>query len=366
MDVSYFFFNLNQHLSAINADYVEEIFSLPELILIPNAPLGIVGVIDLRGEVLPILDFQPTSDAQPQPYQLTDSVIVLSHAELRIGIVAKSIHGVRDISSQEIKSNLSHYSEQINPEARKFIFGKVTTEDPFFVLSDPQSWFNSGEIKQVISVTSFLVNEIYGDARTDFPESGAEILEQKDPRSPADFCSDSTLEAQMVFRQRAESLRRSLDEDASMEGAQTLVVVSLKDKLFGIESQIVREFITVTKATPIPCCPSHIIGNINLRGEVLTIIDVGRALGLELNDLAIQPKAIVAELDDMTIGIIVEDIQDAMFTVNPRVIQGVSDPALARRHDYIQGAVPYEHQMVHILNLSALLKSDALVVNERV
>ncbi|MEO1296048.1 MAG: chemotaxis protein CheW [Cyanobacteria bacterium J06636_16] len=366
MNTPYFFFTLNQHLSAIKTDYMEEVFSLPELILIPNAPLGIVGVIDLRGEVLPILDLQLIADSRPEPYQLTDSVVVVSHAELRIGIVAKSIQGLRDVSSEDINTDLSQYQEQLSPEVRRFISGQGVAEEPFFVLSEPQNWFSSGEIQQVISVTSFLVNEIYSSSRVDATQYGVEAFEPNNSIGQTKSPQKLTLEAQTIFRQRAESLRRSLDEDASMEGSNTFVIVSLNNKFFGIESQIVREFITVTEATPIPCCPNHIIGNINLRGEILTIIDIGKALDLELNSLAIKPKAIVAELDNMTIGIVVEDIQDAMFTINPKSIQGISDPALALKRAHIRGAVPYQHQMMHILDLSALLKSEELVVNERV
>ena len=366
MEIPHFFFTLNQHLSAVKADYVEEVFALPELILLPNAPLSIVGVIDLRGDVLPILDLQLITETQPEPYQLTDSVVVLKHAELRLGIVVKSVQGLRDISLQEVDPDLTDYQAQINQDARRFISGKVTTEEPFLVLSEPKNWFNPGEIQQVISVTSFLINEIYGDAPVDSTQSRPDDSEQTPLTNQTNFCPNETLEAQMMFRQRAENLRQSVDENPSIEGAKTFVIVSLNNKLFGLDSQSIREFITVTEATPIPCCPTHIIGHINLRGEILTIIDVGKVLGLELNTLKTSPKAVVAELEGTTVGIVVEDIRDAMFTINPHSIQGITDPALAMKRDYIQGTATYQHQTMHILDISPLLQSDELVVNERI
>lgn len=364
METSYFLFSLNQQLSAIKSDYVEEVFALPELILIPDAPLGIVGVIDLRGEVLPVLDLNLTVDELPRQYQLTDSVVVLNQAQLRIGIIVTAVHGLKDISAQAIEPGLFEQPTLINPAIRKLLAGVVTTDETIFVLSELQNWFNTGEIQQFISVTSFLVNEIHSGTRTDLLQSETAISDSSPSDSRMSFRPTASPEERMIFRQRAENLRRSPDEDLSSEGAKTLVVISLNKKLFGIDSQIVREFITVNQATPIPCCPTHIIGNMNLRGEILTVVDIGKSLNLALKDLSRTPKAIVAEFGNTTVGIVVDDIREAMFAVYPRDIQEVSDPDLAMKRSYVEGAVPSNDQMINILDLPTLLQSNDLVVNE--
>ncbi|MEM9003094.1 MAG: chemotaxis protein CheW [Cyanobacteria bacterium P01_F01_bin.86] len=366
METSYFFFNLDQHLAAVDADYIEEVFALPELILIPEAPLGIVGVIDLRGEVLPILDVRLTFGTQPQLYQLTDNIIVLNHGQLRIGIIATSIQGLRDVTIQEIKTDFSESMAWMNPNTKKFLSGMVTEEETFFILSDPTNWFGVGEIQQVISVTSFLVTEIYSGSRTDILLPENRSVEQDFLPLQTGFCPAATPEAQKIFRQRSENLRRSLDENELVEGTRTLVVITLNNLLLGIDSYAVREFITLSQATPIPCCPTYIIGNINLRGEILTVIDIGPFLDLELKDLSIAPKAIVAELENITVGILVQDIQEVMFSVNPRSIQSSAGSGLKVKSDYIQGVVSYKDQVMHILDLPALLQSSEIVVNEMV
>ena len=87
MKTPYCLFKINQYFSAIKADCVEEVFALPELILVPNAPSGIIGVIDLRGDVLPVVDLRPSQEDQTQHYLLTDNIIIIRQADLRIGMV---------------------------------------------------------------------------------------------------------------------------------------------------------------------------------------------------------------------------------------------------------------------------------------
>lgn len=274
METAYFLFNINQHLTAIKAEYVAEVFALPELILIPDSPLNIVGLLNLRGEVLPILDFSPKGDSGSgdQSYRLTDSVIVLSQAQLKIGLVVNAVQSMRELSSQNMTSETAGSHAGISPALEKIAAGVIFNEDanegPILILNEPSSWFSGGEIQQFVSVTSFLIN----DSR-DYSSRGLLQSEEQSPNqlsapdtaaSENRFCPTATLEERITFQQRADNLRRSLDEDQPVEGTKSLVVIALDNQLFGVDFQNVREFITIHQATPIPCCPAHIVGNTNL------------------------------------------------------------------------------------------------------
>ena len=129
MDTSYCLLEINQCHSAVSTTYVEEVFSLPELILIPNAPLGIIGVIDLRGDTLPIVDLQlnnESNEASTRDYQLTDSIIVLRQADLRVGIIVNAIRGIRELSIQDLTINLEEYEETFNLNLIRFFAGVVS------------------------------------------------------------------------------------------------------------------------------------------------------------------------------------------------------------------------------------------------
>ncbi|NER79499.1 MAG: chemotaxis protein CheW [Leptolyngbya sp. SIO1D8] len=363
MEISYFVFDLDQHLSAIEATYVEEVLALPELILIPDAPLGIVGVLDLRGDVLPVLDLRQRTETLLSPYQLSDRIIVLNQDQLRIGIIVNTVQGLREIPSQDITSERVEHTDWLKPDARHLVSGMISGEEAIFTLSEPKGWFNVNEIQQFVSVTSFLVTEIQSKTQADDNLSGEQLPDNSSSTAKTPFCPTATPEEQLIFRQRAEQLRRSLDENQSEEETKTLVVIALDNHLFGIDSQVVREFITIRQATPIPCCPPYIIGNINLHGEILTIVDICQPLNLSSKSLTRNPKAVVFEFKETAVGVVVDGILDAMFSINPTEIQTIPAAMLAVKSDYIQGIASYNDQKLHILNLPTLLLGDELVVN---
>ncbi|MEM9976746.1 MAG: chemotaxis protein CheW, partial [Cyanobacteria bacterium P01_D01_bin.2] len=302
METPYCLFEIDRCYSAVEAVYVEEVFALPELVLIPNAPLGVIGVIDLRGDTLPIVDFRLETENQPRSYQLTDSIVVLNQADLRIGVVVNSVKGIRELSVQGATTALKERPELSNLDVNRFFAGMASDTD-IFILSSPQAWFKPGEIQQVISVTRFLVSDFY-DSRAERERSEAQPSE--DPGMM--FAPTATREERAAFRQRAESLRQSLSEERSTTDSRSLITVALDNNIFGIDSSLVREFITINQATPIPCCPKHIIGNMNLRGEILTIVDVSKSLGLSLKSLPRKPKAVVLEFEDTLTVVIVEEV----------------------------------------------------------
>lgn len=349
MEIAYFLFTLNHQLSALNAVHIEEVFALPELTLMPEAPLGIIGVLTLRGEGLPILDLSLEPHKSPPSYQITDSVMVLNQPPLRVGILVKAVHGIRELSSQGLETEVLDFHSPLPSRLKHLVAGTITTPEnaeTLFVFKDPQDWFSPADIEQLLSINRFWTNNL-------------------PPETPAAFfCPTWTPEEQMIGRQRAENLRRPLEAERSAAGFQTLVVAIIGGRLVGIDSQQVQEFITLRQAMPIPCCPPHIVGSLNLRGEILTVIDISQPLNLEVRPLPEAPKAIVVQMEETTAVIVVEAILDAMFALNPQDLRAVSDETLPTQANYIQGTALYEGLTMHLLNLTALLRSQELVVNE--
>lgn len=98
----------------------------------------------------------------------------------------------------------------------------------------------------------------------------------------------------------------------------------------------------------------------------MTVIDISRSLNLSLKDLSRTPKALVVEDGDTVVGVIVEDIRDAMFVISPNDIKATSDLAAPVQQKYIQGTALYRDQVLHILDLPLLLQSEEVVINEMV
>ncbi|MEM6253189.1 MAG: chemotaxis protein CheW [Cyanobacteria bacterium P01_D01_bin.156] len=356
MKTSYCLFKVNQHLSAINADYLEEVFSLPELILVPNAPSGIIGVIDLHGDVLPVVDFRVNPEEQSRHYELADSLIILKQNDLKVGVIANEVQGVRDLSIQGTMTELPEHQAWMSSDTKGFFAGLLLNENNIFILNEPQAWFNPGELQQVIAVTRFLVDDFY-DNRLDQNKTtlSAETIITA-------FCPDASAQEKSIFRQRADGLRQLPETIQANTALKTLIVVALDDCLIGIDATYVREFITVTQAIPVPCCPRYIVGNTNLRGEVVTVVDITEPLGFSAKTLSKNPMAVVVELENALAAVVIEEIRDALFELKPSAMETAVPPMM--NHRFIQGMVPYGEQMMHILDIPTFFHSDELMVNE--
>ena len=368
MQTPYFIFEIEQNTYGVSAEHISEVLALPEIILLPNVPLGIVGVIDIRGEILPVLDLRLQVDDQPLPYDLTDSLVVLEQKHVRIGMIVNSIDDLQTIAAEDITVEIEETQNVINPQLERLFAGSATQADRhIWLLGDPAAWFEPSEVQQVVAVTRFLVNEINSqtsDALVNSSQGKGHEAEPSLAIAKIDFCPTATPEERQIFYRRAEALRQSADRNQQIEDTKTLVVIVLNDHYFGIEAELVKEFMTIQQATPVPCCPNHILGNMNLRGEVVAIVDIAQSLGLVLHNLAYKPKAVVVEFANTFVTIVVEAIREATFSIRPSELNDVVELGLPIRSRYVQGAVPYGDQSLYVLDLPSLLRSNVLAVNE--
>jgi purine-binding chemotaxis protein CheW len=356
---SYLTFSLNNYLYGINLVYVEELFSLPELTPIPENPYKIVGLVNIRGNIVPVIDFNLTLDYQSLDYHLTDSLVVLKWQEFRLGIIVNQIYEVINIYPEQITNEIDYQQEFSVIEQRKVIDGVAEIPVKILILSNPENWFKSVEIQQILSWKNLLEPKIIFNYNGDkFSANDSELLLSQEPV----FCPNATLEETTTFRQRADNLRLP-PESQDLKAFITLAVFTLNGNFFGIDLEMVREFTDIRQVTPIPCVKAHIIGNMNLRGEILTLIDICGLLNLPLMGIANNSKAMVVEVEGIVAGLMVEEVCDVMFSLNSQDIRAV--PTIhSVNHEYLQGAVLYHEKIMSILDLPKIFLKGGLIVDE--
>lgn len=347
----YLTFTLNESVYGIDTFAVEEIFFLPELTPIPEAPRDIIGVVNVRGEILPVMDINIRFGYQGEDYRISDSVIVLKSGDLRVGIIVNNVQDVKNIEEDSISSEISIGRDSIINQRRKFIAGIARKEENIIVILDSDNLIHYIEKQNIDENTA----EIALD------NSAEDHLSLEKKRV---FCVSATPEEREIYQQRAESLRQKTETE-ERDGYKPLAIVALDDEFFGMDLSIVREFTEITQLTPIPCCPHHIIGNMNLRGEILTLVDIRNLLNLSQKDMGGKSQAIVVQVDDIVAGIKVEDVVDVMF-LNPQDVTSVPTALHALNNDYLQGTAPYSDKMMTILDLPKILLSTSLAVDEAV
>lgn len=170
---------------------------------------------------------------------------------------------------------------------------------------------------------------------------------------------DNTTE---ILKARAKALAREPDgTDVSGGGIQVLEFV-LSYERYGIESRFVREVYPLKALTPVPCTPAFVLGIINVRGRILSVIDIKKFFELPEQGLAELSQAVIVSNDAMEFGILADSIAGFRFVSTAGILPAL--PTLTGiRQDYLKGLT---RDRVVILDARKLLSETTLVVNERV
>jgi purine-binding chemotaxis protein CheW len=350
----YLIFALNNNLYGISTTYVEEVVPLPEWIPLHSEQSSIVGAVNLRGKPLQIVDLNHPSGERSTHYRLSDNILVFRGEDFHIGIIINEVHEVRNIPPQEISAVTDR--EPVEIERDQMIAGVAGDTENIFIMSNPEHWLSHVEKQQVISVEDSLEIKLLDDRNADISQANdSESLPNQQPS----FYENATPEERAIFRKRADNLRHSIESQA-VKDLIPLAVIALNGELFGIDLAIVREFTEIRQVTPVPCCPARIVGNMNLRGEILTLVDIRERLNLPLTAIAEGSKVMAIEIEGIVAGILVEEVRDVMYLLNPLEI---TDNA-SIHHQYLKGTAPYGEQMMGILDVPSIFVQGGLIVNQ--
>jgi purine-binding chemotaxis protein CheW len=355
---SYLIFRINNSLYGINTLSVKEIFLLPELTPIPQAPHGIVGAIDVRGHILPIMDLNVRfGQQQTGNYCLSDQIIVLEQED-RLGIIVNQVYEVRNIPEADIANQIRYDRQTTNNNEQHFIAGIVRSDERVLII------INLVNLLEYVSEPNYISKQEYLDRQTQTGYSFS--LQTKDSElmdNSFNLQAPITSEALAVLRERANRLRQIETIDRQDIHALNLAIVSLNEELFSVELKYVREFTNIDRVIPVPCCPSHIVGNMNLRGEILTLVDISQLLNLPPINLKKVSQLMVVEVEGLKFGLTIEKVHDTI-TVDAKAIDSVPAANYSTSKKYFQGTLSYQEKMVGILDIAKILQDGNLVVDQ--
>lgn len=346
---SYLIFELGSAHYGMATIAVQEIFLLPEIIPTLEAAFGVIGMVNVRGDILPILDLHRVLGRPSLPLQLTDWVIVVQGQGQRTGIVVQNVHNVQAIAPDTIHTPFT-YQPPTQPSF-SLIGGIATLESTLITLINPASL---GQFIAGIEPGFHPLDESNSQGIKPLPMAEYNLA----------LYDHLSLEARQQLKERSHRLSQTLTTQDDKEWV-SVAVLELEGEYFGVGLELVHELIDIHKLTPIPCCPPHILGNMNLRGEIVTLIDISRTLNLPSYSKNSRRKAIVAQWNDSNIGIAVDDIVDVL---NVNTAQIVPTPIAVHSivDDYLQGVAAYHDKMMSLINLPKVLMDNSLVVDEEV
>jgi len=130
----------------------------------------------------------------------------------------------------------------------------------------------------------------------------------------------------------------------------------ISEKLFGIELSNVSEVLTIPKISKIPSSPKHIVGVFNLRGAIITLVEISEIIGVDKQNPD-ESMVLIVDLENKQLGILVEKVLDVINVEESEIKLPTRDmsPKMAKN---IIGYYEKEGSgTINLLNLNELLTS---------
>jgi len=155
-------------------------------------------------------------------------------------------------------------------------------------------------------------------------------------------------------------------EDTSLEEAHDpitqWVTFFLENEKYGVPVSQVMEVLRFTEITPVPGAPDAVMGIINLRGNVVTVLDTRNKFGLPERSTDDSTRIVVITINEHVIGILVDNVSDVMWL---RASEMESAPGTSGEESakYIQGVASREGELLILVDLVKLFSDNEWNMN---
>jgi len=149
------------------------------------------------------------------------------------------------------------------------------------------------------------------------------------------------------------------DQARSDDKGRTLqwVTFRLGDETYAINVMQVQEVLRMTEIAPVPGAPDFVLGIINLRGNVVTVIDARARIALPSKEFDDDTRIVIIEAGTQVVGIVVDSVAEVMYVKESEV---EAAPAVGNDESskYIQGVVSRDNEITILMDLNKLLTDD--------
>ncbi len=133
---------------------------------------------------------------------------------------------------------------------------------------------------------------------------------------------------------------------------------------FGIEVQKVQELLRYQELTRVPLASRVVSGLMNLRGQIVTAIDLRQRLGLPERPAGSLPMNVVVRLGDVATSLLVDEIGDVQ-EVDQDAFEPVPDTLCGEARTLIQGAYKLTDRLLLTLDTAQVVTQEAMPIGSR-
>lgn len=194
-----------------------------------------------------------------------------------------------------------------------------------------------------------------------FPRTGTETTTNRRTVDPDPRQTTAPATEREILKLRARELAREPAGETPAADALEVVEFELSGERYAFELSQVREVCALRELTPVPCTPDFLAGIVNLRGEILAVIDLRKFFGLPSTGITQLNQIIIIEDGRTRVGILVDSVERSRT-----ILAGSLQPALPThtevRADYLRGITG---DRLAVLDAAKILSHPRIIVEDR-
>ncbi|MBE0482269.1 MAG: chemotaxis protein CheW [Bacterioplanes sp.] len=135
------------------------------------------------------------------------------------------------------------------------------------------------------------------------------------------------------------------------------VTFRLENETYGINVMQVQEVLRYSEIAPVPGAPQYVLGIINLRGNVVTVIDTRQRFGLATSDTTDQTRIVIIEAENQVVGILVDAVAEVVY-LRQSEIETTPNVGNEESAKFIQGVCHKNDELLILVDLEKLMSDE--------
>ena len=169
-------------------------------------------------------------------------------------------------------------------------------------------------------------------------------------------------EVRALLKERAKAMAREPESKSEATDVIHVISFNLAGETYGIEYDFVREVFLLNDLTILPGVPSHISGIINVRGQILPVVNIKKIFNIPERGISERMRVIILENEKMEFGILADRV-DPIQTIRLEDINPLPVTVSDTGAQYLAGVTK---ENLIIINAGKLLMDKNLVVNSNI
>jgi purine-binding chemotaxis protein CheW len=135
------------------------------------------------------------------------------------------------------------------------------------------------------------------------------------------------------------------------------VTFRLDNETYGINVMQVQEVLRYTEIAPVPGAPPYVLGIINLRGNVVTVIDTRLRFGLSQTETNDQTRIVIIETENQVVGILVDAVAEVVY-LRQSEIETTPNVGNEETAKFIQGVCHKNEELLILVDLEKMMSDE--------